>query len=493
MADEKFQGTTTGTVSTRSRDEIEANLKSMHRDGDTTRPDPAEVRAREREAAEAHERDRSGRGELDQRKSHAYGATDDRHKSSEELEREVARERDQITRTLDELRDRMSLGQMVDQAFNYARNSGGSDFVHNITRQVQANPLPVILTGIGIGWLMMGSGRSSHESYGNYSTYGNSGSGNSGPGWTERAGSMASGVREGAGSALGSVRDTTSSTLGSVRDTASSAAGGVRDTAASAGSAIRDTAGAIASGVRGVAETVSAGVSSIAGAASSAAGSASHMAHSAGESLTGAGSSAMGHARDLRHQAGSYGHDARDGMTAYGSQARQTISRMAHEQPLLLGAIGVALGAAVVSLFPTTRTEDELLGEASDALKERVRDTAESEYEHVKSVATEAVEAVRQDLDERGLNTDNLTEAAQNALSRTREAVEEAADHATGTAEQAAEEAEQKTSETHGSDDRAKSDATDTTGTSDDNRSGTKPSDTVGTSAKPVPTKPGEV
>lgn len=47
-------------------------------------------------------------------------------------------------------------------------------------------------------------------------------------------------------------------------------------------------------------------------------------------------------------------------------RARRGFDSMVNEQPLVLGAVGVALGAAIAAAVPRTRTEDEWLGEASD-------------------------------------------------------------------------------------------------------------------------------
>ena len=50
-------------------------------------------------------------------------------------------------------------------------------------------------------------------------------------------------------------------------------------------------------------------------------------------------------------------------------QSRDSAASFVTEQPLLCAAIGVAIGAALASLLPSTETEDRLMGEASDAVK----------------------------------------------------------------------------------------------------------------------------
>jgi ElaB/YqjD/DUF883 family membrane-anchored ribosome-binding protein len=86
---------------------------------------------------------------------------DDRHheaKSSEQLEREVDQARSRLGSTASELSDRLSPGELMDQALGMAREHGG-EFGRNLGAQVKNNPLPMILTSVGISWMMMSSGR----------------------------------------------------------------------------------------------------------------------------------------------------------------------------------------------------------------------------------------------------------------------------------------------------------------------------------------------
>ncbi len=57
-------------------------------------------------------------------------------------------------------------------------------------------------------------------------------------------------------------------------------------------------------------------------------------------------------------------------------QAEHTVSDFASENPLAVGAIAFAVGAAAGLVLPRTRTEDQLLGQARDALVDRLEGTA---------------------------------------------------------------------------------------------------------------------
>lgn len=79
-------------------------------------------------------------------------------KSPQRLEHEVDEARARLGRTVNELSDRLSPGELMDQALGMAREHGG-EFGRNLGAQVKNNPMPMILTSIGISWLMMSSGK----------------------------------------------------------------------------------------------------------------------------------------------------------------------------------------------------------------------------------------------------------------------------------------------------------------------------------------------
>src|SRR5215467_16356920 len=77
------------------------------------------------------------------------------------LEREVEETRWQLSGTLEELRSRMTAGRVVDQVIDYTRDSPAGDFFRNLGREIRENPLPLVVIGIGITWLLLASNRTS--------------------------------------------------------------------------------------------------------------------------------------------------------------------------------------------------------------------------------------------------------------------------------------------------------------------------------------------
>ncbi len=78
---------------------------------------------------------------------------------TERLEREAEQTRQRLSLDLQELRARATPGHVLDQVLDYARDSGGADFMRNFGGQVRDNPLPVAIIGASMAWLMFGNQR----------------------------------------------------------------------------------------------------------------------------------------------------------------------------------------------------------------------------------------------------------------------------------------------------------------------------------------------
>lgn len=80
----------------------------------------------------------------------------DIHKDPDQLERQVDDARARLSQTVDALGEQLSPGQLLDQVFHLTKEQGG-EFADNLGRQVKDNPLALLLTGVGVTWLVAGS------------------------------------------------------------------------------------------------------------------------------------------------------------------------------------------------------------------------------------------------------------------------------------------------------------------------------------------------
>jgi len=71
-------------------------------------------------------------------------------------------------------------------------------------------------------------------------------------------------------------------------------------------------------------------------------------------------------------------------------QSGSALVDFCREQPLVLAGFGIALGAVMGALLPATETESQLMGEASDRVKDRAQELVSEQYESAK----QAVEKV---------------------------------------------------------------------------------------------------
>jgi len=78
------------------------------------------------------------------------------HKEPEQLEREVREARDQLSSTVEEISGRLSPGELLDQALDVTKGYGG-DFAKNLGQQAKDNPLALMVTGVGMAWMMLGN------------------------------------------------------------------------------------------------------------------------------------------------------------------------------------------------------------------------------------------------------------------------------------------------------------------------------------------------
>ena len=115
------------------------------------------------------------------------------------------------------------------------------------------------------------------------------------------------------------------------------------------------------------------------------------------ESVSDALGRAYDGAGDAAHRAydraGDAAHRAYDRVGEYGTIAYDKYDEYMETNPLAVGAVAIALGAAVGLAIPSTRYEGQLMGEARDNLLDRTQDAVGTMVDKAKRAASEAGEA----------------------------------------------------------------------------------------------------
>lgn len=296
-------------------------------------------------------------------------------RSADEIAREVESSRARVSETLDELKARMSPGQLVDEVLAYSKGAGG-EFLANAGRAARDNPLPVLLVGAGLALLATSRGNGSDRSSRPASRSGYDDDFGYGYGRSHDAGIVSK-----ASDAAASLRDAAGSGLDTAREGLSRAGEAVSEAASTAG----DVAGSVYRRT-------------------------TDMAGSVGETLSHTGD----YARRMLH-------DRREDIAHLGSTARRRAMGLFEDQPLVVAALGLAIGAAMGAALPRSRTEDRLMGEAAERAREAAREAAEAGYRQARDVVEDTIRHVTDELSERGLSTDAVREAAAAAAEKARE------------------------------------------------------------------------
>ena len=155
-------------------------------------------------------------------------------RSSEDVEREVEAAREDLDRTVEALKDKMTPGQLIDELSRTFKGGGAGELMGNLGVQVRENPMALAMIGAGMAWLMMGqSDRAATDTAaGVYQT-------NSDLGVTPATSAATGDISD----AVGNLKAKVGEVAGGVRDAASGAADhaaqGLHDLGAQASSAGR--------------------------------------------------------------------------------------------------------------------------------------------------------------------------------------------------------------------------------------------------------------
>jgi len=316
--------------------------------------------------------------------SAAASAGDDQDQSTEEPEQiraQIEDTRAEMSSTIDAIQEKLNPDNLKEQAKDAVReatvgrvedavNNAGQTakgFGADMLETIKQNPLPAALAGIGIGWLLMKRNDNAsrrpmgYGAYGNYNgnDYGyNRAAPNLGyrPYDQQYYGRAEYGAQQqygsqGRGGGVGQVAQQARETLGDVAGTAGDKVGQIGDKVGDVGSQVGDTVG------------------------------------------------------QLGDKVGDIGEQAQYRAERAGDWFGNTLQ----ENPLAIGAVAIAVGAAVGLLLPETPKEHQIMGEARDNLMNQAQDAVQNTVQKVQRVADQAQTAVKQEAQNQGLVGDANT------------------------------------------------------------------------------------
>jgi hypothetical protein len=286
-------------------------------------------------------------------------------RSSRDYSREAEATRQRITRTVDELTDRLTVGQVLDEVLGYAKGGGGT-MATALTRAARDNPIPSLL--VSAGCMMFLSDR------------------------------------------LGFPRKSSSMKMPSSANVARGPSAALKQGATDATQFAEDGLTAAAEQLGNIGREVRVGASKAAQAA---------------------GDTVREYSTGLADEVSDFAGQAQEQLETASQQLIEQARRLIDEQPLLAGAIGLAIGAGLAAVIPKTDTEREYLGDASQAVKEAATEFAEQQYENAKEVVGRVSEAAMNAADEEGLSETAVKDFAKTAADKVTNVVKAAKNEAT--------------------------------------------------------------
>jgi Protein of unknown function (DUF3618) len=109
---------------------------------------------------------------------------------------------------------------------------------------------------------------------------------------------------------------------------------------------------------------------------------------------------------EMDYRTADWPSEGRYGMYDRARSAQSGLSRMLHENPLLVAAAAVLAGAAVGGALPQSEKENELMGEARDRMVDRAQGVAREAADSVRDVASAVQQVASQVTDPNQRNSD---------------------------------------------------------------------------------------
>ncbi len=285
------------------------------------------------------------------------------------IERDLDQTRARLGSHLNELQDRFSPGQVLDDLMSYFRGSEGAAFGRSLMDNVRGNPMPAAITTIGLAWLMASNPRGSASTATPSRTppiYGHDDH--------QATMSRLAAVQQMITRNTGEADHVYAERLNTAQGQAIGLARHTEETTESFGDRVRHAMESVQQAVTGKTHDL--------------AGQAGGALDSARSVIGSFGSSAQGAVQDAASYAGSA---FSSGGRAAG-QASGSLMAAVTESPVLLGALGLAAGALLGALLPHSEQEEAMLGGIASQARDTVRTLANEGMER----GTRVVQAVAQ-------------------------------------------------------------------------------------------------
>ena len=116
----------------------------------------------------------------------------------------------------------------------------------------------------------------------------------------------------------------------------------------------------------------------------------------------------------------------RDKASDLTERAGKAIFETIEQNPLLVAGVGLLVGGLIASALPRSEIEDDLVGDASTAVKRRGQTAASQGFDTAKNTVGEVVDEATRQAQEEGLTPDGIGKAAQDVGQRVRRVAETA-------------------------------------------------------------------
>ena len=320
--------------------------------------------------------------------------------SVDELRRESERNRAKLTNTVEQLservtdtvtevKERLSPSHIKNDVKEYVRDSGEQLF-HTLQRKAKDNPLQAAAIGLGLAY----------------------------PLWGIFKNIPAPILLVGAGLLLSRKAGVGRDALDQAVNKVSDLAGSISTQTSEFTSSVHERAVGAANSVAGTSADASAAVSS---AARSLFSNAQSLGNNIVEKAQAAGSNVADAGRefaDVAQNTAAEGYEtvlhtaamAKDKAVDAGDRSRDAVMDFVERNPLVVGGLGLAIGAFIAASLPRSDTENRMFGEPSDSLKDQARQTASDGVERAKDAAAGAVGDIATAAAREGFSADGIKE-----------------------------------------------------------------------------------